>query len=274
MDHNSITMKKGLVTCLAVVFSAAVFAQDASDKKVQMGLAYQFGLNFVKPNTKTVSRSGVGSQNSIGLNVNFNFNDNIGFATGLEFDFESFRLNYSDSTYYAYNDTKIYLKEDNAPSDSKVYRLDERKYKSIYVSIPTFLMFRTNPLGDFRYYGKFGVRTSFLAKYQMNDKGDALDVSNMTYTSSENKGMRTPYGNDIVFIRSAVGVGGGAQWNFTGSTVLFAEIMYNYVFTPIQKADSDKEDKMSLYRMQGVNKDYFRFKSNQSLISLKIGILF
>lgn len=272
-------MKKGIVTCLAVIFSAAVFAQDA-DKKVQMGIGYQFGLNLYKPNTKNFVKNGAGIQNSIGLNVNFNFNDNIGLATGLEFDFESINMKVADNlkAFYYYVDTDVKKKEDYQSSQS-LYNLTERKYKNIFVTIPTMLTFRTQAIGDFRYYGKFGVRTSFLVKSQMNDVGFTFANNSPTDTpvAADNKGMRVPYGNDMFFVRSSVGLAGGAQWNFTGSTVLFAELGFYYAFTPVH-ISGDNPDNMTLFT-SGLNNGsgndaYFRPKGNLSQLCLKVGILF
>ena len=76
--------------------------------------------------------------------------------------------------YYRYTDTEIFRKEET-PSNSTLYRITDRKQKAIYGSIPTMLLFRTNAIGDFRYYGKFGARTSFLLGNTINDKGFNLD---------------------------------------------------------------------------------------------------
>ena len=296
-------MKRLIVTCLAVTFSAAVFGQaEGSDKKVNMGLAYQLGLNFMKPGTKRIEKDGVGVQNAFGLNINFNFNENIGFATGLEFDFESYKVAMVPAVggnYYLYSDSKIIQEsdlEDNNENMSKykLYELTGRKYKTIYATIPTMLMFRTNALGEFRYYGKFGARTSFLVKSTKTDQGNIFnsdatgaDIDDMilnpgsyTKTNSEMEGMKTPYGNDVSFIRCALGLAGGAQWNFTGNTMLFAELGFYYGLTPInvegkgQKKTLFSRDPGSSASLTDGSSDYFGLKTTQTQFCLKIGILF
>jgi len=282
---------------LAVTFSAARFGQaEGSDKKVNMGLAYQLGLNFTKPATKRIDKDGVGVQNAFGLNINFNFNDNIGFSTGVEFDFESYKLAMNainGNTYYYYNDKTIIQEEDvKDPNTDKVFQLTGRKYKSIYATIPTMLMFRTNALGDFRYYGKFGARTSFLIKSTKTDQGNIFKVGNteatgadidaiemnspaVSSTGSEMEGMKTPYGNDVSAIRCSLGLAGGAQWNFTGNTMLFAELGFYYGLTPINIEGSGK-NKTLFNRNPGSpgSSDYFGLKTTQTQFCLKIGILF
>jgi hypothetical protein len=295
-------MKRLIVTCLAVSISALTFSQDkpsGTDKKVNMGIAYQLGLNFTKPGTKRIEKDGVGVQNAFGLNINFNFNDNIGFATGIEFDFESYKVAMTTTAgnggnYYLYSDSKIIQEEDlngdeGNMSKYQVYELTGRKYKNIYATIPTMLIFRTNALGDFRYYGKFGARTSFLVKSTKTDQGnifgngatgadiDAIALHSPFYpsTTSEQEGMKTPYGNDVSAIRCSLGLAGGAQWNFTGNTMLFAELGFYYGLTPINIEGSGK-NKTLFNRNPGApgSSDYFGLKTTQTQFCLKIGILF
>ncbi len=292
---------------MAVTFSAAVFGQaDDSGKKVNMGIAYQLGLNFTKPGTKRIDKDGVGVQNAFGLNINFNFNENIGFATGLEFDFESYKVSMNTlngTNYYLYSDSKIIQEEDLGENyvdigKYKVFELTGRKYKNIYATIPTMLTFRTNALGDFRYYGKFGARTSFLIKSTRNDVGNIfglvgggtvtgadiddiiLNPSSYTKSTSEMEGMKTPYGNDVSFIRCSLGLAGGAQWNFTGNTMLFAELGFYYGLTPINIEGGGKNKTMfnrnpgSSTSIADGSSDYFGLKTTQTQFCLKIGILF
>lgn len=274
---------------MAVTFSAAVFGQsEGSDKKVNMGIAYQLGLNFTKPGTKRIEKDGVGVQNSFGLNINFNFSENIGFMTGLEFDFESYKVAMtaiSGNSYYYYNDNNIIKEGDlKDPNTDQVFRLTGRKYKNIYATLPTMLIFRTNAIGDFRYYGKFGARTSFLIKSSRDDTGmifgngangtdiDAIEAGLFPSTATEMNGMKTSYGNDVSFIRASLGLAGGAQWNFTGNTLLFAELGFYYGLTPINIEGSGKN--RTMFNRSVGSSDYFGLKTTQTQFCLKLGILF
>lgn len=275
-------MKKILLSLVCAGFALSLNAQEeVATKKVQMGLAYQVGMNFNKPGTKFIERLGVGAQNSIGMNVNFSFNQNIGLSTGLEFDFESFKYRVSavDKIYYHYVDSKIIKKEDlSANPTAKLYNLQERKQKATYVSIPTMLLFRTNMIGDFRYYGKFGARTSFVVSNTINDKGFNITGDSLTGlpVASENSNMKAK--GDMFFLRSTIGLAAGAEWNFTGNTSLFAELGFYYGLTPVHFGEAvtgdDKERDMTMFqRINGAN-DYLTFSAKQKQIVLKIGILF
>lgn len=276
-------MKKLIFTAVCAGFTLGLFAQE-SDKKVQLGMAYQFGLNFNKPGTKVIGRDGSGVQNMIGMNMNYSFTPNIGFFTGLEFDFESFRYNVksTDKVYYRFVDSKIYQKEDGT-SGTTLFNLQNRKQKAIYATIPTMLLFRTNMIGSFRYYGKFGARTSFLLSSNTNDKGFTFSGNTPAgaAAAATNENMKSK--GDMFFLRSSIGLAAGAEWNFTGSTSVFAEIGFYYGFTPVHNGEAiggdDKERNMTLYQStkDGVAlsaDDYLNLSAKQKQIVFKVGILF
>jgi hypothetical protein len=155
--------------------------------------------------------------------------------------------------------------------------LSTREQKPLYLSIPTMLIFRTNFIGYFRYYGKFGLRNSFLLKQKINDTGfdhannvpgEAV-ITQATLEEMDAKG-------DMLFFKSAVGLAGGAEWNFSGSTGLSLEIGYYYGFTGLHL---DKNEGKTTLFTSGINNgtgadiDFSNQASQQSL-QFKLSILF
>lgn len=279
-------MKKLILSIVCAGFASGMHAQT-EDKKVQLGLAYQFGMNFNKPSTGLIERDGVGGHNALGINLNWNITTNVGLMLGAEFDFESFKykVTAADPIYYRFIDKEIQKKENTeenmtAGTPSTLYNITNRRQKAIYGSIPVMLLFRTNAIGACRYYGKGGVRLSFLTGNTINDQGFRLtgDTLGGTKVALENEDMKVK--SDMVFFRGSVGVAGGVQWNFTGSTVMFAELGFYYGFTPIHYGDAltgdDKERDMHLFQRKGtpVADDYLTFGAKQKQIVLKIGVLF
>ncbi len=127
-------MKKILFTFITLGVLHSSIAQEAADKKVQAGIVLGSGLNFTTPTTKLISKSGVGSDLTIGMNLNLNFSPTVGLCTGVEFDFESFKYKSNSSTnlYYYYNDSEImnkgqYMDGDGVPTalpaSAKLYQL-------------------------------------------------------------------------------------------------------------------------------------------------------
>lgn len=272
---------KNLILVLAISMTAGlVNAQAAADKSVQAGLVTGFGLNFQKMGTKLMESNGLGNDLTIGANVNFSFTETIGLTTGLEFDFETLKYKPAgQSVYYYYNDTEILSKEDT-DGNSELYKLESRTQKPVYLSIPTMLLFRTHFIGYFRYFGKFGLRNSFLLSSKMNDTGlnfdgDVNPVAEELagFTTSENNENMTA-SSEMLFFKSSVGLAGGAEWNFSGGTCLVGEIGYYYGFTPLHT--NRKTDKSYLFTTNdtGNSFEYFSNKATQGQLMFKLSVLF
>ncbi|MDX2361050.1 MAG: outer membrane beta-barrel protein [Crocinitomicaceae bacterium] len=276
-------MKNLLIAIVFVSGVTGVFAQEAADKKIQAGLVLGYGLNFQKLGTKYLQSNGVGGDMTIGANLNFSFTETIGFSTGVEFDFET--LKYSapagDSVFYAYNasDNNLIRIESDADAlaldgSESYYMLSTRKQKPLFITIPTMLMFRTKFIGYFRYFGKFGLRTSILVSNKFTDTGNNIDASDLSVVNTDdNKDMKAK--NEMFPIKSAVGLSGGAEWNFTGSTVLMAEIGYYYGFTPLYNKRTYMVNAGGPNNTDpDGNSQYFANKATQSQLMFKVSVLF
>jgi hypothetical protein len=239
------------------------YAQGTATKRLQAGMTGNFGLNFQKMGSKKMDVGGVGSDLSVGVIIHTSFknSNNIGLATGLEFDFETLKYNAgADSVFYKYIDNEILGKDDAGGVE---FQLSERQIKPIYISIPLMLLFRTDPIGDFKYFGKFGIRNSFMVSQKINDQGVNVGSS----TVIENTSMKS-FG-ETFFYKGSIGFSAGAEWNFVGTTTLVPEISFFYGLTPMHYRFSDKN--YSLYDGSGT---YFYTKSKQNQLMLKISILF
>ena len=278
--------RKILLGFALIGFVSSVSAQEAADRKVQAGIAAGVGLNFQKMETKKLETNGVGTDFTVGTNVNYTFNETIGLTIGIEFDFETLKYKAGqEQVYYFYNDntilTQIQAIGPDADPKREMFQLVTRKQKTTYLSIPTMALFRTKFIGYFRYFGKFGLRSSFLLSNKIFDEG--FDYTNTlgnnplieTATASTNENMsRTK--NDMIFFKSAVGLAGGAEWNFVGSTCLVAEIGYYYGFISLYK--NNKADNRSLYEDNGTllatDRSFFNNAAKQSQLRFKLSILF
>ena len=282
-------MKKIIITFISLGILSTSFSQEAADKKVQAGIIASFGLNFTNPTTKLINRDGVGSDLTIGMNMNYNFTPTIGLNTGIEFDFESFKYETKagDTLMYLYNDSEILTKDQyisseglfTKPANGSLYQVAHRKEKPIYLTIPTMMLFRTKFIGYFRYFGKFGVRDSFLLGSTIFDKGTSTDLNTAATTTMDNNQMKTST-RDLALYKGAVGLAGGAEWNFSGTTSLVAEIGYYYGFLNVSRGSAltgDKEKNMSVFTGFDTNlhpSGYSPLSLKQNQLMLKISILF
>ena len=242
------------------------YAQGTATKRLQAGMTGNFGLNFQKMGSKKMDVNGVGSDLSVGVLIHTSFknSNNIGLATGLEFDFETLKYQAgADSVFYKYIENEILGKDEKDKVGGIEFQLSERQIKPIYISIPLMLLFRTDPIGDFKYFGKFGIRNSFMVSQKINDTG--VDVGSSTVI--ENTSMKS-FG-ETFFYKGSIGFSAGAEWNFVGTTTLVPEISFFYGLTPMHYRFSIKN-----YSLYDGSDTYFYTKSKQNQLMLKISILF
>jgi hypothetical protein len=244
---------------------------NSTGRLLQAGLTTNLGINFITPGqSKLIDKNGLGSCFSIGVTFNKAFKNSptVGISTGVEFDFETNRYKTIDSVYYDYLGSQIVGKQ-NAVDATGRFSLQERNQKSIYVTIPLMMLFRTSMIGDFRYFGKFGIRNSFLIKNSVNDFG--VDITNTPYVAnSENKNYTSP--GDMFFYKGSIGLSAGAEWKFMETTSLVAEVGYFYGITPLHL--ERKETNRTLYTLDNGTRTYFSNKANQNQLLFKISILF
>ena len=279
-------MNKYLSIIIFVILSSYSKSQEAANKKIQAGLTIGAGLNFTNPTTKFISRNGVGTDLTVGMNFNYNYTPTIGFSSGIEFDFETIKLKTDSSLYYVYNDSEILTKSQYSDlsnifnsTSGKVYKINERKLKPIYLTIPTMFLFRTEFIGYFRYFGKFGLRNSFLLGNTIFDTGgEVVNNPKDTPLALKNENMKSSQ-RDLAFYKGAIGISGGTEWNFSGTTSLVFELGYYYGFLNISRGSAltgDEEKNMSV--ISGFNNNepikYTSLPAKQDQLLLKVSILF
>ncbi len=77
--------------------------------------------------------------------------------------------------------------------------------------------------------------------------------------------------------RRPVGIAGGVEWNFTGSTVLVGEVGFYYGFLNTHYTKStggDTERNYSLYQNINGTPEYNSLKGNQMQLLFRLAVLF
>jgi hypothetical protein len=248
-------------------------AQDISSKKIQMGIVLGSGLNMNQVNTKIVTQGKIGTELTVGMNFIKNFNANIGFNSGIEFDFSRFNYGATTSLFYYYSDNQIINKNKlTVDPNNTLYQLTERKYKAIYLSIPTMFVFRTDLIGYNRYFAKFGMKNSFVLKNTVDDNGF------VNLTESTNSKMNIQ--KDLSIYKGAIGISAGTEWNYSGSSSIMFELGYYYGINNLHREKAltgDEQKNMTLFeKTEPILTDiqYSTIKSSQNQIALKISFLF
>ena len=272
------------LTSVFVLTSFLGLSQDAANKKVQAGLSFNAGANFLSPSSNKIEVDGAGSVLSIGLNLHsaFKSSENLAIATGLEFDFGNNSYNPNSSgvatyTYVDYLQDDVILTNEEAVNedDYETMQLVSRKVSTTKLSIPLMLLFRTNFIGDFRYFGKFGIRNSFLLSHNVADDGFATTIGIPNGTNVSTSLMRSP--GEMFVYNGSIGMSAGAEWNFVGSTCLVLEVGYFYGVTPffLDRKDSNK----TMYNIGTElifppERNYYSMSARQNQLIFKLSILF
>ncbi|MEZ4937188.1 MAG: outer membrane beta-barrel protein [Crocinitomicaceae bacterium] len=246
------------------------------DKKFQAGLSVASALSWYRPQSTVLGTKGQDATFSFGVNMNYMFVKNVGISVGLEFDWDWYHADFeaTDSIYYRHTTSEILRKKDNN-STAPGFRVTDRTYKPLSISIPTMLIFKTNLIGYFKYYGKFGLRTSFVVNQTVKDKGFEYDNLLTTQTNPDEVTYdKLKVKNDLLWIKSAVGVAGGFEYFFTSSNAFYAEISFFYGFSNLHNGNAWTGDEQKNMSLMNSNFEYFALKSNLNQLFLKVGIMF
>lgn len=190
----------------------SVMAQDTDKSKFHFGLKAAPALSWFVPSDKNFTNDGSKLGFGYGLMTEFNFSKNYAFSTGLEILNAGGKIRFPDSTL----SKKLNEKNDTFVVTSTSYGLR-------YINIPLLLKLKTNQIGAMTYFGQFGFDVSFKWRALANNEAKL----NLTPITVKN----VNFSEDINFVRLALNVGLGAEYNLTGSTSLVFSVNYNNGFT-------------------------------------------
>ncbi|MDT8393837.1 MAG: porin family protein [Bacteroidales bacterium] len=229
--------KQVFVACLVISFClSTVYSQQ---KPFVFGFKAGPNIGWMKPDTKGYQGNGIKAGFSWGFIADFFLMENYAIATGFDVIF----LNAGLEIPHEIDMDEILSYEGTL----------HRDYRLKYIQIPVSLLMRTNQLGKFRFFGRIGFGANFL----IGAKADDEFISSAYIEKSDDNDIYT----DMTFMRAALILGGGAEFNLGGSTSLMAGLTFNNGFTDILKGKNSRYPNLS-------NKALANF------LSLDIGIVF
>lgn len=275
-------MKKALFLVLALAFGGKhLIAQDGGEndlKNFRFGLKTTGALTWYAPDDKKKFESGgVSAKGGYGLMMEFRLNKVAVLATGLQVDYDGGKLNFGgttkDTSFYYLSDGALLSNKDTAGKDYTAYALNSRQYNTTYVTIPLTLKLKTNEIGYLTYYGQFGLNASFRLKNRTDDAVSLTTVSStQPYLSAANgTASQNDIDNtkDMQLFKFALNIGGGAEWNLSGSTSLVFGLNWYNGFSNVLKSDSKY-----LFRTFSHDFNPTEQKARANAIALSVGILF
>ncbi len=259
-------MKK-ICTFLALV-SFGVNTGSAQDKAIKFGLKITPGVNiYIPDDPKDMAKDGGVLNFAWGGAVEFSLGENVAIVTGLEVLTSGGKIQYLDTAGYAFSDGDVLeINKDGSFTDDisglslNYYLLNTRRFRANYVNLPVALKAKTNEIGYLTYFGQFGLTTSINTRGRANDNitdmatGNTLDQSDLSID------------NEVAPVKFVLNVGGGAEYNLSGSTSLVLSAHYNHGFTNVIKGTSK--------HLIDKNGAAFEQKVFERGFSLSAGILF
>ncbi len=248
-------MKKILVIItMTLITGFAIAGDDGNDlKNFRFGLKVTPSVNWYKPDGKIMSGNGAGVKFGGGLILEFRLAKVISIQTGLQIDLDGGKLKYANgginnpgantvSYYYNIADDKIARYNTVTPGTTGYthYQLNERQFKTTYITVPLTLKMKTKEIGSFTYYGQIGVNNSFRWKAKASDKVTVLDALNYGATDSKSNIDIT---KDVSIYTASLNFGLGAEMNLSGTTSLTFGLNYNLGFTSVLKSNSEYLEK-------------------------------
>jgi opacity protein-like surface antigen len=265
-----------LLTAVLFGLNTLASAQDGSeDKNFRFGLKGDLSLDWLNPdNDKKFESNGVGIGYDWGLQLEFKINKTLSFVSGLSLKNSSGSLKYfgassADSTFYILDKDEEFVPFDTAAlgvTTNTAYFLQNRKYSINYVNIPVILKMKTNEIGYLTYFGQFGANIGIKTKARVNDESKLV---NGNVVSKE----KLDISDGVQPVRFGITIGGGAEYNFSGSTSMFFGLQYNHYFT--NALTSEKREKyLRKYNSSTNTYENVGAKALARSVSLTIGILF
>jgi Outer membrane protein beta-barrel domain len=268
-------MKNSILITIALCAALTMSAQDPIWK---IGIKLNPNVSWMKPDAKYMNNEGNNFRFGFGLMVDKQFTDNYAFGTGVNVINTGGKLSYLQKT------SEI-IPSINEARDviSKI----ERNYKLQYVEVPITLKLRTNEIGYITYWGQFGLGLGLNIRAKGDDNVDYLkqatgDVlvedrwedSTLESVMREDEDIK----DDIKLFRTSLIIGGGIEYNLSGSTSIIAGITYNNGFSNalnnkgVQTDDRDA----AVYEGTGssVTPKLYDLKAYTNFIEFNIGLLF
>ncbi|HRE74974.1 MAG TPA: outer membrane beta-barrel protein [Flavobacteriales bacterium] len=265
-------MKKLTGIVLGLFLGTALMAQDGAgnEQNFRFGLNAMPSINFYKPaDIKRFESNGAVMKFAWGLSLDFKLGGTAWLSTGLHVAYDGGKIGFKDTVVSFIKDNEFSTPDafvQGAGVGFTQTRVEERKYSATYVTLPLNIKMKTKEIGYLNYYGLFGVSAGIKVKSRVDEDGKLFGTNN----AASNDAMDNS--KDMGFFRAGVNIGGGAEWNLSGTTSLTFGLQYNMGFTNVVKKDSEY-----LYKYSSTPTPAFTSlnqKFSSSYFGLVVGVLF
>ncbi|MBP6335859.1 MAG: PorT family protein [Bacteroidia bacterium] len=210
--------KKFRILLILLACSRIAYAQD-TNPPFQFGLKLTPNIGWLKSDDKEIKSDGSRFGISYGLIADFGFGENYAFATGID---------------VAYRGGKTKGEFNSASNDTTTTTITETDMKLQYIEFPISLKFKTNEIGQVRYYVQAGLGFGI----NIRARADIKETSE-TFVAGTSIGT-TSFDEENIDINESINafnmsmiIGGGIEYNISGNTNLLVGLVFNNGFMDI-----------------------------------------
>jgi len=238
-------MKKRICILLFAISTLLPQIVSAQLKTTDFQFGFKIAPNFgwLKPDTEGYDFKGLRLGFNWGFVAEYKMSENIRLQSGFNVLMHGGKLEYAhaittNTQSGTINETGTML----------------RRYSFKYIEIPVVVKMTTNEIGYFRYFGVIGLGTG------LNISAKAVDEFSVTDPVDRLVKGEPKIKSSTRFVREALILGLGAQYNFSGNTDLVFGVNFNNGFTNVLKGSN---------KVTG-----FSETAISNFIELNIGVLF
>ncbi len=235
-------MKKLLCATLLVTLSVSALSQEEEKKGWRIGLTANPMFGWFKTQKANEDLSGV---NNDGLKVGFSYGamGAYQFADNYALEIRIHHLMYQGGYKVSFKDRENFI-----TNSSNDFQIASRDWDLQYLNLPLNLKLKTNQIGYFTFFGKFGMTPGFNLQSRATEQ--RLTSSNGSVESNKEEDITV----NSRFMNVGVNIGLGAMYQLGGDTYLNGGITFHNGLAQVD--DKSKYDIKTAY------------------ISLDLGILF
>ena len=259
-------MTKIITTLLVLAISTVSFAQDATSgadyRKHRFGLQAAPGVSYFTMGEDGSTNKSLGYHISGGLNYEYAFAKNFAISTGIMFSQTTAGVEYSDSVGLDW-----YTSVDGVDVPDSAFKLLSRRYLFNSIDVPLKLKLTTPEIGYLTYYGEFGTTINIITGAFAKKNDVFKKEGDQTITSLSGDTKKLDANKESNFLRAAINVGVGVEYNLAGNTSVLMGLNGNF---PLSNILSNRSKSIS-YISTGKE---FQRATKLNYITATIGIQF
>lgn len=220
-------MKKYAIILLLIFLFNPVFSQDFG-KRLRLGVGVSPSLSWMTSDNNNVTTDGVKLSVRYGIDFDYRILDNYYFSGGIKMSSLNGKLQYHDENLpFMINDELVLFNNDGSENRVSI------EYKLQYIEIPLGMKLKTNEIGYFTYFARFGLNPA------VNIKA----IASANQLSVEDADIN----DEVNFLSVGYHLGGGLEYALSSNFIFTGGITYNQGFIDVTgSTDGREKDKTVL----------------------------